>query len=246
MKEIIFRAAKRLGIPVILVANRPLHPPAGNSMVTAVRVGGGADVADAHIVAEAIAGDLVITQDIPLAALLVPNDVVVLDPRGDEHTAETIGERLSIRDFMEQARSAGMVTGGPPPTWRFPSQAGIRRRARPYPHTPAPGAVASPKMRRCIAPDRLSREGRCTPSRITPILNVSNIRQSFAWFVKLGWTKGWDWGNPPTFGGVCSGECEIFLCEGAQGGRGRSDLAVTAGIEGAEEADKGVWMLGLG
>ncbi len=78
--------------------------------------------------------------------------------------------------------------------------------------------------------------------RITPILNVSNIQESFAWFEKLGWTKGWDWGDPPTFGGVCSGECEIFLCEGAQGGRGKSDLAVTAGVDGAEEADKGVWM----
>jgi catechol 2,3-dioxygenase-like lactoylglutathione lyase family enzyme len=78
--------------------------------------------------------------------------------------------------------------------------------------------------------------------RITPILNVSNIVESFAWFEKLGWTKGWDWGTPPTFGGVCSGECEIFLCEGAQGGRGRSTFAVTAGIAGAEEADKGVWM----
>jgi uncharacterized protein YaiI (UPF0178 family) len=115
VKEIVFRAAKRLGVPAVLVANRPLHPPAGNAMVTAVRVGGGADVADAHIVAEATAGDLVVTQDIPLAASLVPKRVVVLDPRGDEHTAETIGERLSIRDFMEQARGAGMLTGGPAP-----------------------------------------------------------------------------------------------------------------------------------
>src|SRR5207244_13585747 len=49
--------------------------------------------------------------------------------------------------------------------------------------------------------------------RITPILNVSDIRESFAWFEKLGWQKGWDWGEPPTFGGVCSGDCEIFLCE---------------------------------
>jgi uncharacterized protein YaiI (UPF0178 family) len=97
------------------VANQPLQPPAGNAMVTAVRVGGGADMADAHIVAEAVAGDLVVTQDIPLAALLVPKGIVVPDPRGDEHTMETIGERLSLRDFMEQARSAGMVTGGPPP-----------------------------------------------------------------------------------------------------------------------------------
>jgi len=75
--------------------------------------------------------------------------------------------------------------------------------------------------------------------RLTPILNVSDIRQSFAWFEKLGWKKGWDWGTPPTFGGVCSGECEIFLCENSQGGRGRSNLATTFPDDGA---DKGVWM----
>jgi catechol 2,3-dioxygenase-like lactoylglutathione lyase family enzyme len=63
--------------------------------------------------------------------------------------------------------------------------------------------------------------------RLTPILNVSDIRASFAWFEKLGWTKGWDWGDPPSFGGVCSGDCEIFLCQGGQGGRG---------------ANLGVWM----
>lgn len=78
--------------------------------------------------------------------------------------------------------------------------------------------------------------------RITPILNVSNIVESFAWFEKLGWSKGWDWGNPPTFGGVCSGECEIFLCEGAQGGRGKGDNPETFGEDGDECADKGVWM----
>ena len=60
-------------------------------------------------------GDLVITQDIPLAALLVPKGIAVLDPRGAEHTSDTIGERLSVRDFMDQARMAGAVTGGPPP-----------------------------------------------------------------------------------------------------------------------------------
>jgi catechol 2,3-dioxygenase-like lactoylglutathione lyase family enzyme len=74
---------------------------------------------------------------------------------------------------------------------------------------------------------------------LTPILNVSNIQESFAWFEKLGWAKGWDWGDPPTFGGVCSGHCEIFLCENGQGGRGRSALATTRGDDGA---DKGVWM----
>ena len=75
---------------------------------------------------------------------------------------------------------------------------------------------------------------------LTPILNVSNIRESFAWFEKLGWAKGWDWGDPPTFGGVCSGKFEIFLCEDGQGGRGKSDQPTTCGVN--ESADKGVWM----
>src|SRR5262250_2774631 len=78
--------------------------------------------------------------------------------------------------------------------------------------------------------------------RLTPILNVSNIQQSFAWFQKLGWEKAWDWGNPTTFGGVCSGDCEIFLCEGGQGGRGKGAHAVTFGPEGDDTGDKGVWM----
>ena len=65
--------------------------------------------------------------------------------------------------------------------------------------------------------------------RITPILNVSNIVESFAWFERLGWKKGWDWGDPPTFGGVSSGHCEIFLCQDGQGGRGKSDIPTTFG-----------------
>jgi uncharacterized protein len=115
VKELVFRAAKRLRLETVLVANQRLQPPAGNPMVTAVWVDGGADVADRHIADNAKPGDLVITQDIPLAALLVPRQIVVIDPRGLEHTDETIGERLSLRDFMEQARFAGAVTGGPPP-----------------------------------------------------------------------------------------------------------------------------------
>ena len=77
---------------------------------------------------------------------------------------------------------------------------------------------------------------------ITPILNVSNIVKSFAWFEKLGWKKAWDWGTHPTFGAVCSGKCEIFLCQDGQGGRGKSSLPTTAGVDGVESADKGVWM----
>jgi uncharacterized protein YaiI (UPF0178 family) len=115
VKELVFRAAKRLGVEVVLVANQRLQTPPGNPLVSAVRVDGGPDVADQHIATHAAAGDLVVTQDVPLAALLVPRQVAVLDPRGEEHTAETIGERLSVRDFMDQARLSGIVTGGPPP-----------------------------------------------------------------------------------------------------------------------------------
>ncbi|HEV8454321.1 MAG TPA: YaiI/YqxD family protein [Gemmatimonadales bacterium] len=113
VKDLVYRAAKRLEIATVLVANQRLHAPVGNPYVTAIWVDGGADIADRYIADHAEPGDLVVTQDIPLAALLVPRKVFVLDPRGDEHTAETIGERLSVRDFMDRLRTAGGVTDGP-------------------------------------------------------------------------------------------------------------------------------------
>jgi uncharacterized protein len=115
VKELVFRSAKRLSIETILVSNQRLRTPLGHPLVSAVWVDGGADVADRYITEHASRGDLVITQDVPLAALLVPTGIAVLDPRGDEHTTESIGERLSVRNFMENARFAGIVTGGPPP-----------------------------------------------------------------------------------------------------------------------------------
>ena len=77
---------------------------------------------------------------------------------------------------------------------------------------------------------------------LTPILNVSDMQQSFEWFEKLGWKKAWDWGSPPTFGAVCSGEFSIFLCLNCQGGRGRGENSTTFGPDGDESADKGVWI----
>lgn len=77
---------------------------------------------------------------------------------------------------------------------------------------------------------------------LTPILNVSNMQESCAWFEKLGWKKSWDWGDPPDFGGVVSGECQIFLCLNGQGGRGKSDFQTTFGPAGSDAAEKGVWM----
>jgi uncharacterized protein YaiI (UPF0178 family) len=114
VKEICLRASERLKLPTILVANQRLQLPPGYANVSAVRVDGGADVADRYIVEHALAGDVAVTADIPLAALLVPKGVVVLDPRGEEYTSEIIGERLSVRNFMDGLRTSGVETGGHP------------------------------------------------------------------------------------------------------------------------------------
>ena len=112
VKEVCYRASERLALDTILVANMRLQLPVGYPHLSAVRVDGGPDVADLYIAEHATAGDVTVTADIPLAALLVPKGVVVIDPRGEEYTAETIGERLSVRNFMEGLRSTGVETGG--------------------------------------------------------------------------------------------------------------------------------------
>jgi uncharacterized protein YaiI (UPF0178 family) len=112
VKEICFRASERLALATVLVANQRIQLPLGYAHLSAVRVDGGPDVADRYIAEHAVAGDVTVTADIPLAALLVPNGVVVLDPRGEEYTAESIGERLSVRNFMDGLRGSGVETGG--------------------------------------------------------------------------------------------------------------------------------------
>jgi len=77
---------------------------------------------------------------------------------------------------------------------------------------------------------------------LTPILNVSSIPETFAWFEKLGWTRSLEWGDPVGFGGVCSGEVQIFLCENGQGSRGKGANKHTFGPDADEVSDKGVWM----
>jgi len=115
VKEICFRASDRLKIETILVANQRVQLPVGHSHLSAVRVEGGPDVADLYIAEHSEAGDVAVTADIPLAALLVPRGVVVIDPRGEEYTEESIGERLSVRNFMDDLRSTGVETGGQRP-----------------------------------------------------------------------------------------------------------------------------------
>jgi uncharacterized protein YaiI (UPF0178 family) len=112
VKELVFRAGERLQLTVLVVANKAMHTPL-SPRIMMIQVAGGPDVADDHIVRESARGDLAITADIPLAARLVPRGVIVLNPRGEEYDAENIGERLSVRDFMADARDAGVVTGGP-------------------------------------------------------------------------------------------------------------------------------------
>jgi uncharacterized protein len=113
VREIVFRAAHRLSLPTILVANQRVNIPPGHPTVSSVWVDGGADVADKYIADHSAEGDVAVTHDIPLAASLVEKDVIVIDPRGTEHTSETIGERLSVRNFMENLRTVGVETGGP-------------------------------------------------------------------------------------------------------------------------------------
>jgi uncharacterized protein YaiI (UPF0178 family) len=123
VKEIVMRAARRLELPTVLVANQRVAVPRHNEWVSAEQVPGGPDAADRYIVERASAGDLAITADIPLAALLVENQVRVLDPRGEEYSAENVRERLSIRDFMESLRGAGVDTGGAKPWGKKDKQA---------------------------------------------------------------------------------------------------------------------------
>lgn len=113
VKAIVARAALRLELETVLVANQRLRAPTNNPFVTCLRVAGGPDVADDHIAEHARPGDVAITADIPLAARLVEVGVHTIDPRGTEYTRANIGERLSVRDFMDQLRSTGVETGGP-------------------------------------------------------------------------------------------------------------------------------------
>lgn len=114
VKEILYRAADRTGVLVTLVANQPLQVPR-SPHIRSARVGAGFDVADAYIVQQVAADDLVITADIPLAAEVVARGALALDPRGELYTEENIRQRLNLRDFMDSLRSSGVDTGGSAP-----------------------------------------------------------------------------------------------------------------------------------
>ncbi len=112
IRDILFRAAERVSVPVTLVANQPLRIPRSRH-VRMLQVDRGFDVADNEIVARLHSGDLVITADIPLAAEVIARGAHALNPRGELYNADTIRSRLDVRDFMEALRASGVDTGGP-------------------------------------------------------------------------------------------------------------------------------------
>ena len=112
VKDILFRVADRVPIDVTLVANQLIRVP-GSRFIRALQVPAGADAADAEIVARVQPGDIVVTADIPLAALVLDKGGLPLNPRGDWFTKDTIAQQLTMRAFMEELRGSGVDTGGP-------------------------------------------------------------------------------------------------------------------------------------
>jgi uncharacterized protein YaiI (UPF0178 family) len=122
IKEILYRAAKRLKIPLTLVANQPLRIPLAPN-IKFVLVGRGFDIADKYIVSIIAPGDLVITADIPLASEVVDKQAFALNPRGEFYTSENVKQKLATRNLMEALRGMGRISGGPAPFDRQDQQA---------------------------------------------------------------------------------------------------------------------------
>ena len=112
IRDILFRAAERTGVTLTLVANKALRLPPGHNLHF-VQVPAGFDAADKRIVELMVAGDLVITADVPLAAAAIGKGGVALNPRGELYTSENVRERLSVRNFLDELRGSGVNTGGP-------------------------------------------------------------------------------------------------------------------------------------
>ncbi|WP_126456745.1 YaiI/YqxD family protein [Sulfuriflexus mobilis] len=113
IKEILFRAARRTGVRLTLVANHALQTPVDKN-ITSIQVVSGFDVADDEIVQRCASGDLIITADIPLASEVIDKGAHALNPRGEFYDKENIRQRLNMRDFMDTMRASGVQEGGPP------------------------------------------------------------------------------------------------------------------------------------
>jgi uncharacterized protein YaiI (UPF0178 family) len=122
IKDILFRAAPRAKVRMVLVANQYIRVPA-SPFISSLQVSSGFDVADNEIVKRVEANDLVITADIPLAAEVIDKGGVALNPRGELYTQENVRGRLNMRDFLDTMRASGVQSGGPPPLSQTERQA---------------------------------------------------------------------------------------------------------------------------
>jgi uncharacterized protein YaiI (UPF0178 family) len=113
IKELLYRAAMRRKVKATLVANQQMPTPK-SEYIDSIVVQAGMDVADRRIVALLEPGDLVVTADIPLAADVVARGGQALNPRGELYTDSNIGERLAVRNMLDDLRAGGQITGGPP------------------------------------------------------------------------------------------------------------------------------------
>ncbi len=114
LKDYIIKMARKREVPTVFVSNKAITVPA-HPLFKAIQVAQGADVADAYIIEQSHAGDLAVTQDIPLADALVSKGVSVINLRGEAFTPTNMKGRLAVRDFMTDLRSVGVQTKGPKP-----------------------------------------------------------------------------------------------------------------------------------
>jgi len=112
VKEMLYKISTRLNMKLVFVANQYMQFPS-TSLISSVIVKAGPDEADNHIVEIMEAGDLVITEDIPLADRVVKKEGVVLTPRGKLLDGNNIGQKLAVRNLMTDLRNEGIMTGGP-------------------------------------------------------------------------------------------------------------------------------------
>ena len=114
VKDEVYKVARRCDLVVTLVANSWMRIP-GDPRIALVVVDDAFDAADDWIVERAETNDIVITADIPLADRCLKNGAHVIGPKGKIFTEENIGGAVATRDLLEELRSAGETTGGPPP-----------------------------------------------------------------------------------------------------------------------------------
>lgn len=114
VKGEIYKVAQRYQFEVRVVTNTPVQIPKSET-VKLVLVQSGLDAADDWIADQATEGDLVITEDIPLASRCLENKAKVIGTRGNVFDETSIGEAMASRELYSQLRDQGLLTGGPSP-----------------------------------------------------------------------------------------------------------------------------------